>query len=301
MDPIEQMLREQPEFQGIVVWERIKNRYSRHPKYVLQQNGRTSIVHVAPRETFERKRAEFTWLQRMKQEGLPVPEPFAVKQLPSICYVWYGFLSGQTVKKTLPLLQETAYGMGQEAGRLLRRLHQYAAPADVNPWYGRCLDKHQRYVRLYEQGPIRLKADEAILSLIKERRHLVKGRPNHFQHDDFHLDNLITDGSNLTGVIDFSNYDFGDPWHDFVKLGLFQVADSRPFAVGQIDGYFDGDVPDVFWEVYAVYLAMALFSSLVWTQRHAPEEIGPMTARLESILVEHHHFERARPDWYTSF
>lgn len=48
------------------------------------------------------------------------------------------------------------------------------------------------------------------------------------------------------GVIDFDNYDWGDPYHDFVKVALASKVDSVPFSIGQIDGYFNHEIPEDF-------------------------------------------------------
>lgn len=39
-------------------------------------------------------------------------------------------------------------------------------------------------------------------------------------------------------VIDFGGYDFGDPIHDFYNVAIFTIRISKPFAVGQVHGYF---------------------------------------------------------------
>ncbi|MCZ3365579.1 MULTISPECIES: aminoglycoside phosphotransferase family protein [Methanobacterium] len=42
---------------------------------------------------------------------------------------------------------------------------------------------------------------------------LTKERPNIFQHDDFHAGNIIINNNKeLTGIIDFNRYDWGDPY-----------------------------------------------------------------------------------------
>ncbi len=140
---------------------------------------------------------------------------------------------------------------------------------------------------------------EQIIAWVEHRLPRIAGRPNRFQHDDFHLGNLIVRTGSLVGVIDFDQADYGDPWHDFVKLGLFTVERSIPFARGQLRGYFDGPVPDALWDVYSVYMAMALFSTLVWTIRNHPAEVAEMTERLARILATHENFSRKIPIWYT--
>jgi len=301
MDVWLRLLRAEPELRSLTDWNRLATRYTDSPKYTARDASGVSIIHTAPLASLARKKREFELLQQLRQDGLPVPEPLDLQQIPAtaVCYSRYRFLEGKTIQACLPLCRDKAYRLGQETGRLLQRIHQYEVPR-ATEWAVRCREKHKRYVELY-QAERPLTDDQIILSFIERNLHLIKGRPNRLQHDDVHLGNLITDGEHLVGLIDFSNQDVGDPWHDFVKMGLFQVDDSIPFAVGQVDGYFGGDIPELFWRVYSVYLAMACISSIVWTSRHAPEETEQMRRRIERVLTDHRRFECAVPIWYETF
>lgn len=303
MDPILDSLQQQPALKDFTGWRHLSTRYGNDPKYTAQDETGTSIFHINPLRDVERKQQEFCLLQQMHQDGLAVPEPLDLIVIPGMswCCSRYRYLEGMTVRQLFPLGQESEYRLGREVGQQLKRLHTYAAPSALEPWANRCFAKHQRYVDQYRQGRIRIQDDQPLLSFIERHIELLDGRPNRFQHDDLHLDNLIADENQFVGLIDFSNHDFGDPWHDFVKMGLFQVEESVPFAVGQLDGYFDGEVPEAFWVLYSVYLAMAVFSSVVWTERHAPLETERMKQRLAGIVAAHHQFEQVIPDWYEDF
>lgn len=50
-------------------------------------------------------------------------------------------------------------------------------------------------------------------------------------------------------TVDFENY--GDPWYEFNRIGV----EYSDFASGQIDGYFQDNVPEEFWELFAFYLS----------------------------------------------
>lgn len=63
-------------------------------------------------------------------------------------------------------------------------------------------------------------------------------------------------------LVDFDNYDWGDPFNDFVKIALASRVDSISFSVGQIDGYFAINIPEDFWRLYSIYSAMVIFRVL---------------------------------------
>lgn len=74
---------------------------------------------------------------------------------------------------------------------------------------------------------IKIDNDDKVINYIESNAHYLKDRPNQFQHDDFHLENIILKDKKYAGVIDFNNYDWGDPFHDFVKVSLFSRETSN--------------------------------------------------------------------------
>ncbi|MNW66637.1 hypothetical protein D3C74_451270 [compost metagenome] len=90
--------------------------------------------------------------------------------------------------------------------------------------------------------------------------------------------------------------------HEFLKLGLFAAEVSTPYSIGQIQGYFDGREPDEgFWNMYSLYMAMALVSSVVWIQNVKPEETDQMMTKIEQVREDHDDFRRLIPKWYTVY
>ncbi|WP_440117543.1 phosphotransferase [Paenibacillus sp. QZ-Y1] len=69
-------------------------------------------------------------------------------------------------------------------------------------------------------------------NVIEEHLDWMKNRLDVFQHDDFHLGNLVIQEDKLAGVIDFNRFDQGDPVHEFLKLGLFVSETSIPYCIG---------------------------------------------------------------------
>ena len=96
------------------------------------------------------------------------------------------------------------------------------------------------------------KNDDKIIKFIEENEIYLKNRPNRFQHDDFHLENIIVRDGKYVGVVDFNGYDWGDPLHDFVKIALFARDISIPYSIGQIEGYFNRKIPEEFEIIHGV-------------------------------------------------
>ncbi|HDX9588950.1 TPA: aminoglycoside phosphotransferase family protein [Bacillus pseudomycoides] len=281
--------------------ERLSKGYSPDEKYVVYSGDGKFLLRTGSLEGYERKQTEFQILKRMQEYHVKSSKPIKIGILEEMnsCYTIYSFIEGVDVKETLTVLtDQEQYKIGIEAGGQLSRMHLLEAPITIKSWYEQAMQKHYRYLDAYEKSGIKIENDYKVINFIEENKYLLKGRPNRFQHDDFHLQNIIVDNNRYAGVIDFNNFDWGDPIHDFVKVALFQRNESIPFSIGQIQGYFNHTVPGDFWLIYSIYAGMVIFSSVVWSLRFAPHQLDEMIERLHNILEDHKGFEIVRPLWY---
>lgn len=227
------------------------------------------------------------------------PIEIGILEEEGVCYSIFSYLEGEDAKKLLPTYSpKEQYDIGIEAGKDLAKMHTYEAPNNILPWYERAMKKHSKYVEAYKTCGINIKNDDKIIKFIEENEIYLKNRPNRFQHDDFHLENIIVRDARYVGVVDFNGYDWGDPIHDFVKIALFARDISIPYSIGQIEGYFNGRIPEEFWNLYAVYVGMTVFSSVVWTLLAAPHMLDDMLERLTIVLEDHNNFELSKPIWF---
>jgi aminoglycoside phosphotransferase (APT) family kinase protein len=228
-------------------------------------------------------------------------KPIEIGKITNNGYMLTSYLEGTDAQEELPHYSDgEQFKIGIDAGQELRKMHQYVAPNYISSWYSRKVEKHKKYIDAYLACHIRIKNDEQIMKFIDENIHLMKQRPNLFQHDDFHVGNIIVKNKKLAGIIDFNRYDWGDPIHEFLKVGIFSREVSVPFSIGQIKGYFNGAKPDeYFWRLYSLYLAMCVFSTVVWTLRTIPDNIEEMLDKVYTFLEDHDYFHKLKPVWYS--
>ncbi|MBM6619431.1 aminoglycoside phosphotransferase family protein [Bacillus suaedaesalsae] len=275
--------------------------FSNDEKYkVSLKDGTVLLVRVSSPDSYKRKKDEFDVLATVYRLGVTCSEPLHFHVLPSgnICMV-LGFIEGEDGEEALRKHSEDIqYKMGFEAGRQLKMMHSIPAPVDLQNWYEQKWKKHMSYYESYKTCGFVFEHAEDIQRFIEKNVDLLKNRPSTFQHDDFHPGNLIFHKGRYNGVIDFNRYDWGDPYHDFYKVGLFTTHVSVPFAVGQLHGYFDNSVPDEFWKIYTVYMGMSIFSSILWSLKQEPSLLNSMIGNLHQILKDHNQFTSHIPSWY---
>lgn len=295
--------------------EPIMKGYSSDRKYRVSHEQRRYLVKLFDvKQQLAAKQEEYRVLTRLRQLEVQCSEPIdlginacsdtdaTTDEHKSIGYLVLSYIDGEEASERLPHYSSSVqYRIGQEAGRQLRSIHQINAPSVIQPWAERKLMKHRRYLERYSLLEHRLPDDNKLIAFIDQHAHLMQGRPNLLQHDDFHLSNLIVKDEQLAGVIDFDRMDWGDPIHEFLKVGFFSSAISIPFSIGQIRGYHDDQEPtEHFWKLYSLYVAMSLISSMVWITAVKPEEAEHMFKLCIRVMEDHHHFESIIPSWYTA-
>lgn len=191
--------------------------------------------------------------------------------------------------------QQYAYGL--DAGQILRKIHSIPAPATQEDWEVRFNRKMDTKIQKYKDCPLKYENGQAFLDYISQNRHLLKNRPQTYQHGDYHIGNMMIDHKGRLCVIDFNRNDYGDPWEEFNRI-VWCAQKSPDFARGMVDGYFDKNVPLEFWRLLALYIASNTLSSLYWAIPFGEEEITVMRNQAKDILSWYDNMNHPIPTWY---
>ena len=212
-------------------------------------------------------------------------------------YLLQRFVEGVDAEEAVKgMTEEEQYRLGYEAGRLLRVIHSIPAPQDQPDWEPRFNAKIDRKIKMYSECPLKFEGDHYILDYLTANRHLLKDRPQCYQHGDYHIGNMMIEDGKIV-IIDFDRYDFGDPWEEFNRI-VWCAQAAPAFASGNVDGYFDGDVPHKFWELLALYIGSNMLSSIPWAIPFGDAEINTMMNQARDVLDWYDNFTNAVPKWY---
>ena len=258
-------------------------------------DGRVFFLRVAAPDRAERLERVFR-LQSLAAEGQPaIARPLECGPCAEGFYVLDAWIEGENARAAIPKRSDAQlYADGLAAGRLLRHIHSIPAPAGLPDWGERFNAKIDRRIAKYLACPLKYEGDEALLSGAAEHRALLAGRPQCFQHGDFHVENFIYQ-NDQPAVIDFDRCGFGDPWEDFDRL-VWTAAAAPALARGQVDGYFDGGVPEEFWRLLLLYLCSGVLGSLPWAIPYGEAEVRVM--REQAKRVAGWYADGVVPAWY---
>lgn len=269
--------------------------------YIEADDGRKLIIRLADISQYQRKAAEYEAIVAIHKLGLEMSQPigFGICANATRVYILLSWVDGQSSEVALPLLDtEEQYDLGVAAGTILRRIHSISAPEGQLDWEARMLTKIKRRTTQYLGCGYRVPNEERLMWFISSNLHYLRGRPQTLQHGDFHPGNLILTSRRKLGIVDFNRTDYGDPWEEFARVPAFAKRISVPFAVGQINGYFDGSVPDSFFQLLALYSAIDAHFGIVWAIPFGQAEVSRSLARSRTVYEDFNGFETCIPVWY---
>ncbi|WP_156291497.1 aminoglycoside phosphotransferase family protein [Oceanobacillus salinisoli] len=285
--------------QGESTIRELKKGFSLDRKYVIDE---TYLLKVCSNQDLERKKQEFQVLKTALDYSNSVPKGLEFNSFHNfgLSYMVVTYLPGKDAEEALPeLTVAEQYNSGFIAGLELKKLHQIHAPDNYPSWYSTKKKKSANYLEQFQQLDISKKLKDILTTYITEHEHLMKHRPNRFQHDDFHPSNILIHNRTFSGIIDFGRMDWGDPIHDFQKLGFFSKPVSIPFTRGIIDGYHENEkIDESFWRLFTLYSAMHIVSALVWGKNRSEEQYQLMLKKSLEVVDDHDSFQRVVPKWY---
>lgn len=196
------------------------------------------------------------------------------------------------------LSEEEQYRLGRLAGGILKKIH--SIPLDERDIPNETKQaKKLLQLSKYEESNVRVDGDEAAVKYVKENIDYIWNENPVYMHGDYHPGNLIYMPDGTIGVIDFNRWEIGDPYEEFYKLESFGIENSIPYCIGQIDAYFNDDIPQQFWTTLAVYVAHASLYSIKWAEQFGQKEIDGMIKRCRMAFEDYNDFKTVVPKWYS--
>lgn len=276
--------------------------WSNDVKYrVTDSGGRDLIVRISNAESFSRKQQEFDVINSLESAGSLFPKALDVGIWPTedLAYLVLTWVPGREAEAELPELpQNEQYRIGVEAGKALKKIHSLPVDGVHEDWLKRYSRKIETVFELHISCSEKLEYAEDLKAFLDRNVEWLGGRSVTWQHGDYHAGNFILSDDNDLRVIDFNRCSIGDPWEEYDRIAWTWRC-SGSFATGQIDGYFDGEIPDGFFEAIAVYAATNVLASVPWVIPFGSEQIEGMKRYCDSVYAAYNGFASYVPRWYS--
>ncbi|MDL2294762.1 phosphotransferase [Ruminococcaceae bacterium OttesenSCG-928-D13] len=255
------------------------------------------LLRISPIARYAARKSLFEILRQVSALGIPMCRPVAFGTCPDGVYTLHSWVDGVDLEDILPTLTAAAqYDFGMESGKILQGIHALPAPDTQEDWETRFNRKIDGKIKAHRACPIQFDGSERMIDYISANRHLLRGRPQCFQHGDYHVGNMMLLGDELV-IIDFDRYDFGDPWEEFNRI-VWCAQAAPPFATGMIDSYFGGPPPEEFWRLLALYISSNTLSSVPWAIPFGQTDVDVMLNQAKDVLSWYNNMQTFLPAWY---
>ena len=284
---------------GCVLAAPLSKGWSRDRKYVLEGgDGEKYLLRLSDAALYEKKKQQFALLKKLAVLGLNCSRPVDFGTLDDgSVYTVLTYLEGTDGAETVSGMDDiSAYSLGTEAGRALKKLHSLPIPPQEKSWGERYREKQPRKIDALLRCGYTLPQQEKILSYYRSNCAIMEDRPLSFTHGDYHLGNMIVKNGRI-GIIDFDKAGAADPYDD-LKPFCWNVMVSGYFETGLVNGYFDNDIPKDFFPILKFYTTESLVSHLPWAIGFGQSEIDTAYRVAKLQMCWYADFTLTVPTWY---
>ena len=308
------LLHEIPEFSKWTEIKPICKGWSFDTKFKVKNAANESfLVRFSDSSLYAQRKKEFETIKKLPLNHLNIPQPidFGLTKSQDKIYTIYTWIDGiDAEQEIIKLSPKHQYECGRKAGIILRQIHAIPAPADQEPWDLSFKAKNEGWIKKYEQETVKLDYGQNVIRFLRENMNYLHNRPQTLQHGDYHLGNIVLNKiihKNNTfddfsfpyeiGIIDFDRLSYGDPWDDF-KRCFYTIQRSIPFMNGQIHGYFQNVIPDLFLRLMAIYTGHCCIASIPWGRNFGLDEVDKMRRLANEMIKSYDNFNSYIPNWY---
>lgn len=272
--------------------------YSGDKKYCAVKDGTKYLLRISPRKKYKNRKKIHKIMQKLAVNDISMCKPLKVGLCKDGTYILQSWVDGVDAEEHIHNYDENQqYKFGLQAGKELQKIHIIPAPKSQQEWETRFNAKMDKKIEMYRNCPIKFDGAEYMIDYLNSNRDLLKNRPQCFQHGDYHIGNMMIENDRIV-IIDFDRYDFGDPWEEFNRI-VWAAQSSPKFATGMIDGYFDNNVPELFWKLLKLYIGSNTLSSIPWAINYSSEQIDIMMNQAKDVLEWYDNYKLTVPKWYS--
>ncbi len=271
-------------------------------KFYVKNNERERFfLRIADCSLYDRKKNEFEYLKMIRGFGMPVPDPvgFGICNKGRSLYLqtrWIYGTPGPQKLADLDLYHQ--YYLGTDAGLCLKAVHYCQIPPRRNNWATIQRARAEKILKTYHGGRKKIGQDRKLLDFIQQCFPLLDDRPQVLLHGDFTTDNIILSHEYSFSLIDFDNWQYGDPLIDLANVLTHIHQISMPYAIGILDCYFAFDINDEEMRLLAYYAAVDLLERFTAAQIQSEQACEKIIEQARALIKAFHGFKNLDPTWY---
>ena len=271
--------------------------------YVETDDGKRLLLDIADISEYERRKKVVANMNLAAAQGVPMclPVDLALCEGGKTIYQLMTWCEGKDLDSQMPSFSETEqYTLGIKTGEILRKIHSVPAPDGLEDWYVKYHDIYVERMYLAIEFCSEVENYKEILWYFQRNKHLIKNRPQTLRHGDFHTANILVTNNLDLYVIDWNLMEYGenyaDPWEEFNRINYV----TPHFSTGLMRGYFGGEPPMEFWELFALYVSATslIFLTCFFYMNFSEEKREENLQGVRNLLQWFDNMKNPVPTWY---
>lgn len=286
---------------NIIKVEPINKGWSVDDKYIMiDQNMHKTILRISPSDYYEKRKKQYRMLQKVSELDINTTKAldFGILDDGNVYMIISFIEGGDGINLLQGIDDETAYSLGQDAGNILKKIHDIAIGKQNFEWKDVYKGKIERKIFALENCGQKITMQDEIIKYYRNNVHLIDNQPLKFCHGDYHLGNMLIKDNKL-GIIDFDKSMIADPY-DELKTFRWNAIVNEYFQTALINSYFDNNIPEKFWKILKFYTCEAMISQLPWAMQFKKEDIDMAHFMIKKQLEWYNNLENDIPTWYKS-
>jgi len=275
--------------------QEIKQGFSPDKKYIAtDKQGQKFFLRVEKNEN----RELFDFQADLFERGIKVAKPLGFERVGDEFWSLYEWIDGDTGNNCLGNYEaDTQYHLGFLLGQEIKKLHSLPSKSEM-VWCDFFQKSALEVIEKFEAMNLDFAGKDLLIATIRENLQLVKDRPVTYLHGDLSDGNVMVTTAGDIKIIDFiDDFGYGDPWKEFSKI-INTAHNSTHFAMGQVDSYFDGQIPDEFWALLKLYSCYQGLEAVVWSAPLKHESLTNWLVMICEKVAAWYSDGTEIPTWY---
>lgn len=147
---------------------------------------------------------------------------------------------------------EKSYIIGFEIGRFINRFHKYFQSADCGRWYKHYNYRINRLLHEYGLGKYRGEYDYILFDFLEDNKYCLKDRTCTTIMGINTVSDIVISENGKFQILEDYKILRSDPFFEFRNMNI-NYKNNEALLTGIINGYFNNEVPRIFFKLLAVY------------------------------------------------
>lgn len=278
-----------------IVVEKISSGASSVEKYKVYKEGKYYLLRIFDARFMKSRYKALENMEILLENNIAIPKVYSKGLLnDKKGYALLEWIDGISLENKL-ISNENEFQYGKYAAYELLKMHKVNISNQINI-YDRFTELFSKKVKKVLELEIEKENIELLRDFVIKYQSILKElRDNSIIHGDFHPENIIFNNNKLI-FIDMDVCTISHPWEDLTSNACNMEFPN--FYSSVIVNYFNGEVPEMFWQVYHLIGSLYVIDYILYTLRIQDKTLKDGQEKLKKFLEFSNYFQNFVPSWF---